>query len=133
MMKKLKLLIVTVCFAVLFSVPALAVTRDEAVNWLNAQNGCTYDVDGIWGTQCVDLVSAYMNWLVTGNPYSGTYRTYNAKDYYMHVNNDPDNWERINNYLEFVPEPGDIFVSTGLDTSMVILGSLFRVPIHIRL
>ena len=90
-----------------------SLTRDEAVAWLNSQNNANY-VFGSNGAQSSDFVTAYMNWLVTGNARSGTYTTYNANYYPTVAGWNTDRWEVIQNYREFVPQPGDIFVSTGL-------------------
>lgn len=92
-----------------------AKSQSDAVNWLKSQVGAEYK--NKYGAQCVCFVTAYMNWCVTGNPNSGTYPTYNANQYPNIANSDPGNWEVIKNYLEFVPQAGDIFVSKGLDAN----------------
>jgi len=93
---------------------ALAVSQDEALAWLNAQDGAYYDLDGKNGAQCSDFVSAYMNWLYSGqvNPDQG-YGVYNANYYPTVAGWNTARWEVIQNYGAFVPQPGDIFVSKG--------------------
>ena len=97
-----------------FSINAIAISQSDAIKWLESQEGAEYKNQ--YGAQCVCFVTAYMNWCVTGNPNSGKYPTYNAVRYPEIAGNDPDNWEVIKNYLEFIPQPGDIFVSKGLDS-----------------
>ena len=89
-------------------------TRDQAVQWLYSQNNAYYDLDGKYGAQCSDFVTAYMNWLYSGNtnPNQG-YAVYNANYYPTAAGWNTDRWTVIKNYLEFIPEPGDIFVSVG--------------------
>ena len=89
-------------------------TRDEAVAWLNAQEGARYNVDGSYGSQCSDFTSAYVNYVLTGNPYGGRIGVYNAKEY-ANAGLYPSDWQVIQNTASFVPEPGDIFVVTGAD------------------
>lgn len=99
-------LIVFIC---LFSgVSVHAMTRDQAVNWAKTQanNGTAYDVDGIYGYQCSDFGTAYINYIITGNPYSKTYTTYMGYKYFNLSY--PNGWQRIANTPDFVPEPGDI-------------------------
>lgn len=64
------------------SVSASAIkSRDEAVAWLRAQEGARYDIDGAYGSQCSDFTSAYVNYVLTGNPYGGRIGVYNANQY----------------------------------------------------
>ncbi len=88
-------------------------TQAQAVEWLKAQAEAYYDLDGSYGGQCSDFVSAYMNWLVTGNAYSGTYGVYNANYYPTAASWNTDRWTVYENYYDFLPMPGDIFVSAG--------------------
>ena len=90
-------------------------TRDEAVAWLNAQEGARYNVDGSYGSQCSDFTSAYVNYVLTGNPYGGRIGVYNAKEY-ANAGLYPSDWQVIQNTASFVPEPGDIFIVNGADT-----------------
>ncbi len=99
----------------LFNVTVSAATRNEAVAWLIAQDGAWYDIDGAWGAQCSDFASAYMNWLVSGNPHGGVYGVYMAYYYPTVAGWDTSKWEVISNYYDFVPQPGDIFVTVGAD------------------
>lgn len=127
-MKKLLSFFFTMCLLAcilstgLFSVTVSAATRNEAVNWLKAQNGAWYDIDGAYGAQCSDFASAYMNWLVTGNPHGGAYGVYNANYYPTVAGWDTSKWEVIPNYYDFVPQPGDIFVSVGADSNFGHVG-----------
>ncbi len=113
------LLILVVFSTMVIDVDAASVkkTQSEAVDWLKAQNGAWYDIDGAYGAQCSDFASAYMNWLVTGSPYGGTYGVYNANYYPTVAGWDTSKWEVIQNYYDFLPQPGDIFVSVGADSN----------------
>lgn len=110
------LLAIAACISMLsvstFAAPAQP-TREEAVEWLYAQEDQSYDLDGKYGAQCVDIVSAYMNWLPDRDPYSGRYGVYYAYYYPTVAGWRPDLWEVIPNTPELVPQPGDIFVSRG--------------------
>ena len=88
--------------------------RDEAVAWLNAQEGARYNLDGSYGSQCSDFTSAYVNYVLTGDPYGGRIGVYNAKEY-SNAGLYLCDWQVIQNTASFVPEPGDIFVVTGAD------------------
>ena len=90
-----------------------SMTRDEAVAWLNQQDGKWYDLDGKYGCQCSDFVSQYMR-MISGTQY-GVYMAYS---YHNQVSGD-GRWSVIRNYREFVPEPGDIFESTSTSTGHV--------------
>ena len=48
------LLFVVVHFGV-FDLTVNAATRNEAVNWLRAQDGAWYNLDGAYGAQCSDF------------------------------------------------------------------------------
>lgn len=89
------------------------VSVSDAASWLRAQENAYYDLDGVYGAQCSDFTTAYMNWLVTGNAKSGTYGVYTAKSYPKIAARDPSKWEVIKNYDGFTPRAGDIFVSVG--------------------
>lgn len=88
-------------------------TRDEAVKWLYGQEGVWHDLDNKYGAQCSDLVSAYMNWLYSGdtNPYQG-YLVYNASYYPTVAGWNTDRWAVYSNTSSFVPEAGDIYVQS---------------------
>lgn len=91
--------------------PALA-TQSEAMSWLyyQADHRTPFDVDGIYGIQCSDFGTAYINWLISGNTaLYHPYTTHNAKEYFFDISY-PDGWIKINYYVGFVPEPGDILV-----------------------
>ena len=114
-MKKLVIFILcmTTVFTLLCVTTVQAKTVDDAVAWLKAQNGVGYDLDNSYGCQCSDFATAYMNWCVSGNPRSGRYAVVNDNYYPTLAAGDPSNWEVIQNYAEFVPQPGDIFISNG--------------------
>ena len=90
-------------------------TRDEAVAWLRAQEGARYDIDGAYGSQCSDFTSAYVNYVLTGNPYGGRIGVYNANQY-SNAGLYPSDWQVIQNTATFVPQPGDIFIVNGADS-----------------
>ena len=88
---------------------AALVTQNEAVNWAKNQVGKTYNIDGIYGSQCSDFGSAYINWLISGSTaLNKPFTTYNGYKYFDL--NYPDGWQKIRNYLELIPQPGDILV-----------------------
>ena len=107
------------CFAGADCTPS----RDEALRWLNDQEGVWYDLDGKYGAQCSDFVSAYMNWLYSGytNPNLG-YAVYNASYYPTVAGWNTDRWDVFNNTSSFSPEPGDIFVQSS-HVGVVLSGS----------
>ena len=90
------------------------VTRQAAINWLNAQQGEYLDYDCSNGVQCVDLVMYYYNYFGMAG-----YARGNGADY---KNNVPPGWKAIQYYSGFVPEPGDVAVwnpGNGSDVSTV--------------
>ena len=116
------------------SVSASAIkSRDEAVAWLRAQEGARYDIDGAYGSQCSDFTSAYVNYVLTGNPYGGRIGVYNANQY-SNANLYPSDWQVFANTPSFLPEPGDIFVVNGADaryghTGVVISSDIYTATI----
>ena len=131
------LLTVVLVFSVFAIVPMTTVsaadsikTQSEAVAWLNAQDGASYnfsdfqDEDGVWwrGTQCVEFVRAYVNWLVNGDPWADAWGgpTYNGDTIWQNPIWSRLGWQVIDNYDAFVPQPGDIFSSRGMHTGVVI-------------
>lgn len=80
-----------------------AATRDQAVVWAQAQIGKSIDRDGVYGPQCVDLIMAYYE-DVFGVPRVGA----NGGDYAIVAI--PGAWQRIQNGIGFIPEPGDIAI-----------------------
>ncbi len=83
---------------------AVSATSNDAVIWANSQIGKGLDYDGIYGTQCVDLIKYYYAYLGV-SPVQG-----NGCDYA--TNALPSGWSRIKYYSGFVPQPGDIAVWT---------------------
>lgn len=78
-------------------------TAEQAVQWANncASTKWDKDVDGSYGTQCVDLILAYYSYL-------GVKRsTGNATNY--QTNTLPSGWKRVTTS----PQPGDIIVWAG--------------------
>ena len=55
-------------------------TRQDALNWLNAQNGKALDYDKMYSIQCVDFFNYYYQFLTGRNPYSDGYGVPGAKD-----------------------------------------------------
>lgn len=106
------LLTFTLCLGLIIT-EASAVTSQNAVSWLREQENAYYNLDGQYGAQCSDFTSAYMNWLIDGNPYSGRYGVYHAYYYPTVAGWNPERWEVIPNTPEFIPQPGDIFVTKG--------------------
>ncbi len=113
-MKKKVLCVLTVLIAFwgLCSISVSAMTRDQAVNWAKSSVGTAFNVDGIYGNQCSDFGSAYINYILYGDPYywqhSGGkgYTTYMGYNYYGLSY--PSGWQKIANTPDFVPQPGDI-------------------------
>ena len=77
-------------------------TQEEAVAWAQAQVGKYLDYDGAYGSQCVDLIAYYYQYL--GNRTPGG----NGCDYCRNAL--PSGWQRITNYSGYTPERGDICV-----------------------
>ena len=80
------------------------ITREQAVEWAEAQASNPKDYDGAYGVQCVDLAVAYYKYLGKKSPGG------NGRDYA--TNKLPSGWTRIENSYGFVPKPGDIAVWT---------------------
>ena len=95
-------------------------TQDQAVAWLNAQGGATYNLDtSTPGTQCVEFVKAYVNWLINGNPWADAWGrpTLNGGDIWQNSLWSELGWQVIQNTSDFVPQPGDIFSSVGMNNN----------------
>lgn len=100
-------------------------SQAEAVAWLNSQNNAKYDFDGAYGTQCVEFVKAYVNWLLTGNAWTDCWNraTGNGNTIWKNSLWSELGWTVYYNTSDFVPQPGDIFsagVSNGNHTGVVI-------------
>ena len=85
-------------------------TRQDSINWLNAQNGKKLDFDSMYGIQCVDGFNYYYQFLTGRNPYSDGYGVPGAKDLwnvptsrFTKVANNPND---PNQY----PQAGDILI-----------------------
>ena len=121
-------LVVLVICGAFFAIPATVSaareackTRDEAVNWLRQQDGATYDFGNfyddsghLWGgTQCVEFVRAYVNWLVNGNAWQDAWgrATGNGDNIWKNTLWSELGWTVYTNSADFMPQPGDIFSS----------------------
>jgi uncharacterized protein YgiM (DUF1202 family) len=106
-MKKLISVILTCVLLIsICSFNATAITQEDALSWAVSKIGSYYDQDGVYGSQCVDMVRGYYNYF----GYSAVQG--NAKDYVW--NNVPSGFTRY--ALADVPggiQPGDVFVYTG--------------------
>ena len=90
------------------------ITRDDAVAWVNSQNGKWLDYDGYYGAQCVDLIYYYYQYL------GATVLGGNASAYAD--NKLPAGWSRIKfNANAKDVQPGDIAVWTGTETGHVAI------------
>ena len=81
---------------------------NEFVNKMKAQGGI--DKDGAYGKQCMDLYNYYMVNVIglqDGKTGASCAKNILNNSYVM------QNVERINNYLDFIPQKGDIAVWTG--------------------
>ena len=78
-------------------------TAEQAVAWANncASTKWDKDVDGAYGTQCVDLILAYYSYLGVSRSKG------NATDY--QTNTLPSGWKRVKSS----PQPGDVIVWAG--------------------
>lgn len=86
-------------------------TQAEAVAWLNSQQDAVYDFDGAYGTQCVEFVKAYVNWLCTGNAWSDVWNrpTLDGDEIWKNSLWAELGWTVYENTDDFLPLPGDIF------------------------
>ena len=104
-----------VLFLSLFlSCPIHALTRQEALSWVRLQEGKRYDLDGKYGAQCSDLVSAYLNYLLAGDPHALLVGVYDACAYAKVLGLRPASFLILPPSQR--PEPGDIFISKGTKT-----------------
>lgn len=80
-------------------------TQNNAADWAKGKVGTqAIDTDGYYAAQCVDLIQGYYAYLgVSGG--GG-----NARDYA--TNTLPAGFNRIADYIGFIPQPGDIAVWT---------------------
>ncbi len=101
----------TIFCCLLIPTAVSAISQSQAVNWAKTQadNGVAYNVDGIYGYQCSDFGTAYINYIIFGDPFykgNGFYTTYYGRNYFDLTY--PDGWQRISNTPDFVPQAGDI-------------------------
>ncbi len=122
----------------MFVVPVSAAspikTKNEAIAWLNAQQDKTYNYDNAYGTQCTEFVKAYVNYVMTGDPWQncGYAVDKNGRDVWQSSFWKNNGWTVYNNTADFMPQPGDIF-SAGLysygHTGVVISSDLYTAKI----
>ena len=89
-------------------------TQAEAVTWLKAQGGASYNIDtSTSGTQCVEFVKVYVNWLLKGNPWSDAWGRGTGNGWEVWKNSlwSELGWTVYYNTADFMPQPGDIFSS----------------------
>ena len=124
MRKMLSVFLTMVMVMAVFTVAPITVnatnsikTQAEAVSWLKSQGGATYNIDtDTSGTQCVEFVRAYVNWLLTGDPWKDGWNgrgTGDAKDIWKNSLWSELGWQVYPNTASFLPQPGDIFVVVG--------------------
>lgn len=109
-------------------------TQNEAVTWLNAQQDKTYNFDGAYGTQCTEFVKAYVNYLMTGDPWQncGYAVDYNGRDVWKSSFWKNNGWTVYENTIDFMPQPGDIFcagLSSYGHTGVVISSDIYTAKI----
>ena len=109
-------------------------TQAEAVAWLNSQQDAEYNFDGAYGTQCTEFVKAYVNYLMTGNPWTncGYVVNHSGGDVWKSSFWAENGWTVYENTPDFLPQPGDIF-SAGLSghghTGVVISSDIYTAVI----
>ena len=84
------------------SVHATSYSSDDAIAWLQEQEGRSIDYDGYYGAQCVDLIMSYYKYLIG-------YNVGGDGDDYA-TNTLPSGWTRTKNGQ---PQKGDILVYAG--------------------
>jgi hypothetical protein len=84
--------------------------RVNAVEWLRNSEGRSYDFDNMYGVQCFDAFSYYVQFLTGQNPYSLGYGVPGAKDIFdvpstlfTKIENNPSDPNQV-------PQPGDIMI-----------------------
>ncbi|MDR0913879.1 MAG: SH3 domain-containing protein [Oscillospiraceae bacterium] len=105
MKKTLAVLLAVLMLFSLSVISASAVSQSSALAWAESKIGTYYDYDGVYGSQCVDLVLGYYDYFGQG-PVSG-----NADDFSW--NAVPAGFTRYS--FANIPggiQPGDIFVNT---------------------
>ena len=100
-------------FSLFLSCPIHALTRQEALSWVREQEGCGLDLDGRYGAQCSDLVSAYLNYLSCGDMHALYFGVYDACAYEKVLRLCPASFLILSPDVNALP--GDIFVSKGAD------------------
>lgn len=80
-------------------------THSQALKWVNNRIGRRLDMDGAWGSQCMDLTIGYCQYLSDKKfwPWG------DAKDL-KNGQNLPEGWKLIQNTPSFLPQPGDIAI-----------------------
>lgn len=126
-LKKIASLFISIAMAfsmLTFScIQASAMTNQDGADWALARIGQWIDTDGYYGAQCKDFVNAF-----TQDNFGVTFPG-NACD--LIYDSLPAGWQRIQNYAEFVPEPGDIAIWGGWNgnpyghTAIIVSANLY--------
>lgn len=79
-------------------------------DWIPQVEGKYIDEDGVWGSQCADVVIHYVKWLWPNQPSRDTLGLGNAKD--LWGNSSPAHFEKIPNSADpnQVPRAGDVMI-----------------------
>lgn len=80
-------------------------TKSQAINWLNNRIGRRLDMDGWYGSQCMDLTIGYWRYLTDGKDRPDPGNAITLINTHL-----PKGWKRIKNTPEFVPQAGDIAI-----------------------
>jgi hypothetical protein len=110
-MRKKFLPAVLILMLALSSLPVMTVsaaTRSQAAAWAETKVGQWLDYDGAYGAQCVDLFNYYIRDVFGISNPIGSFPVsyaYQLPNYAGNVG-----WSTIQNYAEFIPEPGDIAI-----------------------
>ncbi len=110
------------------------VTKSQAVAWLNNQQDKVYDFNNADGTQCTEFVRAYVNYVMTGDPWKSCGYTNDMDGWVVWKSsywaNNKDGWTVYKNTTDFMPQPGDIFCAGSLNhTGVVISSTLYTADI----
>lgn len=90
----------------------MALTKAQAIDWINQSIGKHYNPDGAYGFQCKDYADAYAialfgNWVNTLRPADAKYAFNNSNpDFFHKIKNNPSD-------ANLIPQAGDIIVYDG--------------------
>ena len=103
------------------------VTKSQAVAWLNKQQDKVYDFNNANGTQCTEFVRAYVNYVMTGDPWKYCGYTNDMDGWVVwkspYWTNNKDGWTVHQNTADFMPQPGDIFCAGAFNHTGVVISS----------